>query len=142
MDNNIFNHCENEFLENVKLCVEKYKVNPESQNDNGNTPLHSACFRGNFPIVKYLIEECKVNPEPINKDGCTPLHEASWCGHINIVKYLLEECNVVDIDKKNNFGRTPLFEASYGEHFEIIKYLINFGADTKKAKDVFGKCFL
>ena len=68
--------------------VEECKIDPNIQNNYGETPLHYASSFDHIDIVKYLVEECKADLNIENEDGKTPLHLASEKGHLDIVKYL------------------------------------------------------
>ncbi len=76
-------------------------------NEDGDTPLSSACFRGDLEMIKALINK-HVDPsskclsvllrcwwwsstEPVNKAGDTPLSLACANGHLDTVKYLVNQ---------------------------------------------------
>ncbi len=45
----------------VKILVEKAKINVNSTNSSGFTPLHIAAKNGFMDICKYLIDETPVD---------------------------------------------------------------------------------
>ncbi len=61
-------------LELVKLCGSLSNVN--SQDCDGNTPLHIACSHGKSEIIHYLITEMQCCISIQNKIGESPLHKA------------------------------------------------------------------
>ncbi len=44
------------------------------QDNNGNTPLHTAASHGHLAATKYLAKETWSNVTCTNHDGGTPLH--------------------------------------------------------------------
>ena len=55
-------------------------INEDAQDEDGMTPLHFACKRGNLPIVRMLKNSNVEIKE--NENGCTPLHVACGRGQI------------------------------------------------------------
>lgn len=79
-------------------------LSTEKDND-GNTPLHSACKNNYIEIVKLLLNSgVQVNEQ--NNDGFTALHYACENGNVEIVKSLLQAGANVKI--RNNNGDDAL----------------------------------
>jgi len=62
----------------TRTLVEKHHCHPDHWVDNdGETPLHKACFEGHMDIVKYLVD-CGCDTARKNyTDSNTPMHLAS-----------------------------------------------------------------
>ena len=131
--------------ENTPLCIAaKYGQNiqlshklrnPNTQNKEGDGPLHVACYRKSLDIIKLLLEgKCSTNiPNkkgetaqdiPLNEDGDSLLHIACQWDDTDIVKYLItdERCdpNVQSSTSEN----TPLhIAAKYGQKYAIVQLL-------------------
>lgn len=99
----------------------------------GWTPLHSACVKGNIPMVQELLkQEALVHLK--TKNGHTALHLAVYAGSYGTVKVLLEN-GVKQLNIPTFFElKTPLHLAVEGDWKEITILLINYGADVN-AKD-------
>ena len=87
---NIFEFAKNGDFDGVKNLIEN-GTDVNTQNKDGETPLHPACFNGHLDIVKLLIEN-GANINIANKEGKTPLYYINWRKHINygIIKFLIE----------------------------------------------------
>jgi ankyrin repeat protein len=72
----------------VKLLLER-GVDPNTQDKDGDTPLHKAAYKGYVDVVKLLLEH-GADPNIKNKSGITPLYWAVFRGHVEVVKLLLE----------------------------------------------------
>ena len=58
--------------------------NPKSvrEKNNGSTPLHYACEKGNLGFVKTLVETYSCDPQCKSERHGTPLHLA--CGYVGV----------------------------------------------------------
>ncbi|KAJ2992155.1 hypothetical protein NUW58_g2262 [Xylaria curta] len=81
----------------VKLLLESGKVNPNSKDDYGMTPLAWAAKEGHGPIVELLLEIGKVNPKGRDNNGLTALSWAFKNGHDSIAKRL--KLAIIDYNK-------------------------------------------
>ncbi|KAF2174401.1 ankyrin, partial [Zopfia rhizophila CBS 207.26] len=92
----------------VKLLLETGKVDVDSKDAEGRTPLWLAAREGHKAVVKLPPETGKVDPDSKDAGGWTPLSWAAEEGHEGMVKLLLET-GKVDVDSEyKNYGRTPL----------------------------------
>jgi hypothetical protein len=89
----------------VQLLLE-YEADPNAQQNDGDTPLHHAAFRGDIKMLRILLQ----NSAEVNKVnymfGRTPLHYAADCGHIDAVRLMLEYGG--DTGLTDRQGKTPL----------------------------------
>ena len=124
-ESNICDACEKGDFESVRFLIEREKVNIDTKNESGVTPLICACSSGNLQIAEYLINK-GANINLCDDDWNTPLHIAARGGHLDIVKCLVE--NGAFIEASSN-ASTPLFMACCLEYFDIVGYLVDRGAD-------------
>ena len=96
-------------LEGAILLLEA-GAKPNTADESGNTPLHSASLRGNKEMVELLMDR-GANPNVIDMNGKTPLHLAARNGHSDVVQLLVNKG--ANLNKTDNEGRTPLGEFDY-----------------------------
>jgi len=124
------------------------------RDDNGETPLMSALYRGHTKIVDLLIDagapldvfaasatgrietlddELAASTACITQyayDGWTALHLAAFFGHTDAAARLLDAGADPNAASKNSLGNTPLHAATAGQHREVALLLITHGADV------------
>jgi ankyrin repeat protein len=115
-----------------------------STDEEGNTPLHKACEKGDLELVKLLINS-GANPLLQNEDGETVLHIA--CkeeaeNNYEIVKFIINSLNRNDIKQLINIttaaDETALYHAIWlkgEESNKIVKLLLEEGADPNIGND-------
>jgi ankyrin repeat protein len=96
----------------VQLLVQTGKVDVDSKDESGKTPLSWAAEEGNKDVVQLLVETDKVDVDSKDKDERTPLSWAAessnrWNHYEPVVKLLIAT-NKVDVNSKDKDGRTPL----------------------------------
>ena len=91
----------------LKLLLQAGKVEADSKDEYGRTPLSWATGSGQEAVVKLLLETGKVEADSKGKDGQTPLSLAAENGHEAVVKLLLET-GKVKADSKDEDSQTPL----------------------------------
>lgn len=88
-----------------------YKADPNAQQNDGDSPLHHAAFRGDVKMVELLLK-CSGDPNLNNfmvifmQFGRTPLHYAVDCGHVESVRVMLQygaDSSLKDKHGKNAF---------------------------------------
>lgn len=117
------------------------KVELESKNMYGETPLHMAAKNGCNEAVGMLLShgafvEAKAN------NGMTPLHLAVWhsihAEDCSTVKTLLE--HNADCSAKDNEGMTPLNHLSQGPGNEKLRELLNWYLEEQKKRRAIEAC--
>ena len=92
----------------AKLLLEETKIDPNANNNNGDTPLHLACNGQNATLVELLVRDPRCNFSEVNGSGNTPL-VLNWAcrHHKQLVQFLIrdERCNP---HEKNSDGDTAL----------------------------------
>ena len=97
-------------------------ADPNSPNDEAQTPLSWAAAEGNEDALEFLLKQAAIALEIPDKLGQTPLSRASSKGHIRILRSLLAEgANVESTDKE---GRTSLSLAALNGHKIAAKLLL------------------
>ena len=117
----------------LESCINSNVDLEVTNNNNGNTALMYASWKGYDTIVKKLIEN-KVNVNAINCNGASALILAVWFVHEKIVKQLIKakaDLNIVDLDTWS-----ALTLAISEGHNTIAWMLINAGADLKCANSM------
>jgi hypothetical protein len=89
----------------------------DSQN---RTPLHTACYDGNIPMIKVLLDAVPTaNLDTQDFEGNTPLHLAMIKGEDYVAKMLIAAgC---DPDLQNNYGKMPYDLATSHKAYQFAK---------------------
>src|SRR5690606_20013017 len=107
----------------------------EAVNDDGLTPLGSACAAGNWRLARFLLER-GARPEI---EGATPALVAAAGNDEDDpagVSLLLK--HKARVDTPDARGRTALHEAALAGNIEVARVLLDRGADTGRV-DAAGK---
>ena len=92
-------------------------ANPNTNNINGNTPLHrSACYNNADGVAQLLA--AGSDPNQRDSDGATALHEAVFWGHVEVVALLLQGGAIVDM--QDDKGSTVFDVARAEEQTRIL----------------------
>ena len=59
-----------------KLLLEEAMLDPNAKNNDGDTPLHTACRNENYTLAQLLVRDERCNPHEKNSKGDTALHIA------------------------------------------------------------------
>jgi ankyrin repeat protein len=119
----LYNEYKEREMKIIKYLIEKGANVNAKNNDDGDTPLHYACYNDNTEIVKYLFEK-GANIYEKSFKGDTALHYACDKGILDMIKFLVE--NGASIHDKNIDDYTPLH--CNNENPLIAKYLLKKGA--------------
>ena len=109
----------------TRMLVEQYHCDPESRDDDGDTPFHLACRVGHVDIVRYLVSELGCSVACQNKNGDTLLHEACRAGHLHIAETLLtgQNCSVA-CTSNNKYGKTVVHYSCHHGWLDVTRKLV------------------
>jgi len=114
------------------------RVDADSKDNDGRTPLSRAAGLGHGAVVGLLLATDQIDPDSKDNCGRTPLFWAAWNGHEAIVKVLLAT-DRVDADSKDKGGLTPLSLAARLGNEAIVKVLVATGQVDVNSKDNDGR---
>jgi len=72
----------------VKFLIEECELDPNAQDNYGDTPLHDAAKFGHTDVAKIALKNPKTNRNIKNKEGKTPLDIAKLHGKKDLVTML------------------------------------------------------
>ncbi|XP_047046190.1 ankyrin repeat and SOCS box protein 5-like [Lolium rigidum] len=116
-------------MEVCRYLVEVLRVDVNSADDEGRTPLVYAVISENAPVVKYLLDH-GADPDKADNDKLTPLHSAAGLGDCEMIKLLLAKGAYVD-PIADETG-TPLHLATREQQVAAMKTLLDHNADCNK----------
>jgi hypothetical protein len=119
------NHHVNQSKNNPKEFISE-SANCNSQNKDGDTPLHLAVKNNNFSRVESLLKG-GANPNQKNNSGFTPLHISAYLGFRDISILLIRAGASLNIEATN--GNTPAQLAIKQGHNELVKEFYREGWD-------------
>ena len=114
----------------VALCQGVSVQHRDEQNEN--TPLHTACENGQTQIASLLIQ-LGAEVDTRNKDGVTPLYLACKFGHKETAELLLRRGSKVDTP--DTADATPLYWACQRGDTATAGLLTEHGADINAARN-------
>ncbi|XP_063926833.1 uncharacterized protein LOC135140269 [Zophobas morio] len=100
-------------------------VSINSQNNDGETPLHVAALNADFDVCELLCaNNADVNIVTTRK--MSVLHYAVLGGDVQVVAFVASK--IVDVDIENDNGETALVVAIKMKNFKIAEFLYDTGA--------------
>ena len=117
--------CSNNSYESLQVLLDR-GVNVNIQNNDGDTPLHAACWNS-VECVKLLLDQ-GINVNIPNNYGSTSLHCACINNSIETAKLLLD--NGAKKNIQNIYGDTPLHYVCSLNRFECVKLLLDNSVKT------------
>lgn len=123
-------HAINAKAKAIFTYILKQKIDLNAHDEQGNTPLLSACMADNKAFVEDLLT-AQANPNLAGTSDleATPMMYAAAYNNVEIIKLLLSkgaEVNQLDVNKDH-----ALNWATYYGHLQAMEYLIENGADME-----------
>ena len=114
----------------IKLYSKCIHVN--TQDIDGNTPLHIACNDKDFETIMFLTSNFSCDTNLLNNDKCLPLHHA--ISHYIMPPEAIKAVSVgcTQMHSQNSNGQTPLHIACNIERLDVVRYLLNFDKGFSK----------
>lgn len=104
-------------------------VNPNHQDELGNTPLHYAALNGHRSSAELLLKYDASTNIPDN-NGNYPLHLAAWNGHADVAKVLINTGpSRANVNEQNGTEDTALHSAAQFGHSLVVAVLLENHAD-------------
>ncbi|XP_053110798.1 85/88 kDa calcium-independent phospholipase A2 isoform X2 [Hemicordylus capensis] len=98
-----------------------------NDSDDGCTPLHLACLRGDLECLQELMEECHARSDIADKNGETVFHYAVRGSNSKIIE-LLGRKSADALDHLNVCGQSPLHLACQLGKEDAVASLLKVGA--------------
>ncbi|KAL1211633.1 Hsp70-Hsp90 organizing protein 3 [Cardamine amara subsp. amara] len=108
-----------------RYLLEELKLNANTKDEAGDTPLVHAARQGQIETAKYLLEH-GADPNIASELGATALHHAAGTGEIELLKELLSRG--VSVDSQSESG-TPLIWAAGHDQKEAVEVLLEHNAN-------------
>ena len=112
-----------DFLEVVKLLIEREDLQVNQPMKNGKTPLYVAAKNGHDKVVKLLLEIGDIDVNQVDKNGWTALTWAACFGHFDVAKLLLQREDV-NVNQADEDGVTPLYIAADFGNEGLVELLV------------------
>jgi ankyrin repeat protein len=125
----------------VKLLLDTSKIDIDSKDKAGRTPLLWAAAGGHETIVDLLLKTGEVDVDWRDKAGRTPASWAAAGGYEAVIKLLLGT-GKVDVKSEDTAGQTLLLWAAAGGHEIIVRLLLDTGNVDFESKDKSGRTLL
>lgn len=110
----------------VKCLLASTSTEVNKQNNEKNTALHEAAFKGSKELVDLLIA-AHADVRKQNSQGKTPLHRAVSGNHLGVAQSLLD--NGANINVQDTLGYSPGHYAAFFGLLESTKFLVEHGAN-------------
>ncbi|CAF2370655.1 unnamed protein product [Brassica napus] len=108
-----------------RYLLEELKLDANTKDEAGDTPLVHAARQGQIDTAKYLLDH-GADPNIASELGATALHHAAGTGNIELVKELLSRG--VPVDSESESG-TPLIWAAGHDQKDAVEVLLEHNAN-------------
>ena len=98
-------------------------INPNIQDNSGNTALHQACNFNQIDTVRIIMDLPSINANIRNNFGTTPLHRAVDKNYGGVVTQLLKKMIRDEIEVRNERGLNAV-EVAFANGNEGLAYYI------------------
>ena len=79
-----------------RFLLQEVKMDPNAKNNDGDTPLHTACRNRRSQQVTLLVRDERCNPHEKDSRGDTALHIGCRLSNRGIILIALINCSVCD----------------------------------------------
>jgi ankyrin repeat protein len=127
---------------NLEICKAMLELEPKLLNtqredvDLYESPLHSACFKGQRKVVQYFLQQGAKADQLSYYYESSPLLLACEAGDKKIVKLILHAAPHM-VNVASYLMETPLMKACGTGNLQVIELLLKVGADIY-ARDTYG----
>ncbi|CAN6809440.1 unnamed protein product [Brassica oleracea] len=108
-----------------RYLLEELKLDADTKDEAGDTPLVHAARQGQVGTAKYLLDQ-GADPNIASELGATALHHAAGTGEIELLKELLSRG--VPVDSQSESG-TPLIWAAGHDQKDAVQVLLEHKAN-------------
>ena len=111
----------------VRLLLDEYEANLESENKRLDTPLVQAAQTGRLKVIDYLIGK-GAEVDHVSKYK-TPLTVAVQSKHFSVVKLLIAQG--ADVNNQTSHGVSPMIRACEIGSLKMVQLLLESGAKVE-----------
>ncbi|PWW74906.1 ankyrin [Tuber magnatum] len=111
----------------VQELLADERVDVNSRDDAGFTPIHLSITNSRSDILRLLLSHSFVDPLVPHVSGRTPLHTAAELGNLDAFRQLLGHPNITDPNIPAADNWTPLGLAAWNGREGIVRALVNDG---------------
>jgi len=131
MGKDLLNAAKKGNIANVKSLLEQNLSIIEYTDNDGDSVLNNAAWKGQFEVVKLLVQMGAML-EHKNKNELNALHHAACKGRTEVARYLIKKG--INVNSRTKKGTTPLIMAARNGQTETVRALLEMGAN-KDAED-------
>ena len=128
---------QSKYPETVQYLLSKRKIDVNSKNNDGLTPLHIATLFVHLEIVELLLSQRDIMADAKDDEGDTPLMLAARVGHTATMKLLMDRKDA-NKNHRNECGHTALIYAARASEEKIMEILLAYEDIQINAQDDVG----
>uniref|UniRef100_A0A6M2F919 Serine/threonine-protein kinase BSK1-like TPR repeats domain-containing protein n=1 Tax=Populus davidiana TaxID=266767 RepID=A0A6M2F919_9ROSI len=111
--------------------IEELKLDVDTKDEDGETPLVHAARQGHTATAKYLLDQ-GANPAIPSDLGATALHHSAGIGNTELMEYLLSKG--AEVESQSDAGTPLLWAAGHGQ-VDALKVLLEHHANPNAATE-------